>query len=64
MDAILDLWPLAFRDSLFLIGAVCLIGGIIIRKTGGNGRGLGMAVALVGVLLLVLAPLGMVMSWW
>lgn len=60
----LDAVPAALKDSFFLVGLVCVVVGLLVRGIGGNGRGLGMSVVVVGVCLLVLPPLGRILGWW
>lgn len=56
--------PAALKDSFILIGLVSILLGLLIRRAGGNYRGLGLAVALVGVILLVAPPVGRLAGWW
>ncbi|MEL6323632.1 MAG: hypothetical protein AAFY84_02715 [Pseudomonadota bacterium] len=56
--------PAALKESLFLVGAVTVIIGLLLRRLPGNFKGLGFAVILVGLVILIGAPLGRFLGWW
>ena len=65
MSAWRDLLPVAFQDALFLTGFAAILVGVAVRgRGGGNNRGLGLSIALVGVCLLVAGPVGKLLRWW
>ena len=59
-----DMLTAGFRNSFIVIGFVCMFSGLIVRQTGETGRGLGMALVVVGASMVVFATLGRLLHWW
>lgn len=59
-----DLLTAGFRNAFIVIGFVCMIVGLAVRETGDTGKGLGMALVVVGGVMIVIATLGRALGWW
>lgn len=59
-----DMLTAGLRNSFIVIGFVCMFFGLIVRQTGETGRGLGMALVVVGALMAAFAILGRLFHWW
>ena len=57
-------WPTALRDAVMLIGFVCVLIGLLVRGRGGDGKGLGVALVLVGVCMILSGPVGLLLRLW
>lgn len=59
-----DLMAAGFRNAFILIGFACVFIGLVTRRSSGVNRGLGMALVVVGVFMVVFATLGRMRHWW
>jgi len=59
-----DLLTAGFRNAFIVIGFVCMFFGLIVRETGETGRGLGMALLVVGASMVAMATAVRLLGWW
>ena len=59
-----DMLTAGFRNALIVIGFVCMFFGLLVRETGETGRGLGMALLVVGASMVVFATAVRLLGWW
>jgi hypothetical protein len=62
--SLFEAMPLAFRDALIIIGALCVIAGMLLREQSPASRGLGMSLMVVGCMMIVAGPLGRAIDLW
>lgn len=56
--------PATFREALIIVGVVLIAAGLIARERAGVNKGLGDALMVVGVLMIVAWPFGHMLNWW
>ncbi|MFZ5616132.1 MAG: hypothetical protein ACOZAA_02245 [Pseudomonadota bacterium] len=59
-----DLLAAGFRNAFIVIGFVCIFIGLITRETNPGNRGLGMALVVVGALMIVVSAVGRSFGLW
>lgn len=59
-----DLLTAGFRNAFIVIGFVCVFVGLFARQAGDTNRGLGMALVVVGIVMILLASAGRFFGWW
>ena len=59
-----DMLTAGFRNAFIVIGFVCMFFGLLVRETGETGRGLGMALLVVGASMIVFATAVRLLGWW
>lgn len=59
-----DLLTAGFRNAFIVIGFGCIFAGLLVRRTGATSRGLGMALIVVGAVMIVAATAGRIYGWW
>ncbi|MCA8888748.1 MAG: hypothetical protein KDA46_07970 [Parvularculaceae bacterium] len=62
--SLFEAMPLAFRDALVIIGALCVVAGMVVRQLTPAGRGLGMSLIVVGCMMVIAGPLGRTFGFW
>ncbi len=58
-----DMLTTGFRNAFIVIGFVCMFFGLIVRETGETGRGLGMALLVVGASMVAIATAVRLLGW-
>ncbi|HNR75842.1 MAG TPA: hypothetical protein PKM48_01840 [Parvularculaceae bacterium] len=53
-----------FRNAFIVIGFACIFVGLMVRESGVTSRGLGMALVVVGAVMIVAATIGRYIGWW
>jgi hypothetical protein len=61
---IADVVAIGFRNAFIVIGFVCIFIGLIAREVNELHRGIGMALVVVGALMVVAATLGRLWHFW
>ena len=59
-----DMLAAGFRNAFIVIGFVSMFVGLIVRETGETGRGLGMALIVVGATMIIVATALRLLGWW
>lgn len=59
-----DMLTAGFRNAFIVIGFVCMFFGLLVRETGETGRGLGMALLVVGGSMVAVATMVRLLGWW
>ena len=54
----------SWREALIAVGIVCAVAGLVIRELHSDVRGLGLALFVVGAMMLVMGPVGSILGWW
>lgn len=62
--SISDLLTAGFRNAFIVIGFACIFGGLLVRRSGLTSRGLGMALIVVGAVMILAATAGRLYGWW
>jgi hypothetical protein len=52
------------RDAFLVVGLFCILTGLILRKREGEARGLGVAFAVVGAIIIATVLIGRNAHWW
>ena len=55
--------PLTLKESLIIVGIACVAAGLLARERL-SSRGLGMALIVVGVMMIIAWPLGRMFGMW
>lgn len=53
-----------FKEALIIVGVLCVAAGLIARQHAGANKGLGVALIIVGTLMIVAWPLGRMIDLW
>jgi uncharacterized membrane protein len=61
---ILEQMPFAARDALVAIGLLTAVAGMFVRENREASRGIGMAMIVVGAMLVLAGPVGHALHWW
>ncbi len=59
-----DLLAIEFRNASIIVGFLCVFVGLIARESNEANRGLGMALVVVGVVMVLIAMAGRYFGWW
>lgn len=59
-----NLLTIGFRNAVIVVAFLCILGGLIMRETNETNRGLGMALVVVGAVMIALATAGRYFGWW
>lgn len=59
-----DLLAIEFRNASIIVGFLCVFVGLIVRESNEANRGLGMALVVVGVVMVLIAMAGRYFGWW
>ncbi len=54
----------SWREAFLVVGVICAIAGIFIREMHSDVRGLGFALFVVGVMMMITGPMGSIWGWW
>lgn len=52
------------KEALIIVGVLCVTAGLIARQLAGVNKGLGVALIIVGILMIVAWPLGHTVGLW
>ena len=56
--------PAGFRTAFIVTAFLSIFIGLIMRETSPTNRGFGMALIVVGALMMVIAAAGRYLNWW
>jgi len=59
-----DALPVTFREALIIVGVICVAFGMLARDAAGVNKGLGVALIVVGVMMIVAWPFGHMAHLW
>lgn len=61
---VLDLIPGGLRNASIVVAFLCIVGGFLVRESSETNRGLGMALIVVGGVMIVTVIVGRYLHWW
>lgn len=59
-----DLLAIEFRNAAIVVGFLCIFIGLATRESNAANRGLGMALIVVGAVMILIAMAGRYLGWW
>lgn len=59
-----DAMRVSFKEALIIVGIVCVAFGMLAREAAGANKGLGVALIVVGVMMVAASPLGHMAHLW
>jgi hypothetical protein len=55
---------ISWREAFMIVGALCALAGLVTRELHNDVRGLGLALIVVGCLMIVAGPVGSMLGFW